>query len=55
MYGAAWTPTVRVIVDEHERRTLLADVARTRGRTDVETMVRHSPLIEGALDDPVAP
>ncbi len=42
----------RVIVDEHERRALLADVARNWGRTDVETMVRDSPLIEVTLDDP---
>ena len=40
----------RVIVDEQERRTLLADVARNWGRTDLETMVRYSPLIEVVLD-----
>jgi deazaflavin-dependent oxidoreductase (nitroreductase family) len=42
----------RVIVDEQERRTLLADVARNWGRTDLETMVRYSPLIEVVIDDP---
>jgi hypothetical protein len=42
----------RVIVDEQERRTLLVDVARNWGRTDLETMVRYSPLIEVVIDDP---
>jgi deazaflavin-dependent oxidoreductase (nitroreductase family) len=42
----------RVIVDEQERRALLVDVARNWGRTDLETMVRYSPLIEVVIDDP---
>jgi deazaflavin-dependent oxidoreductase (nitroreductase family) len=42
----------RVIVDELERRALLARVARTWGRTDLEAMVRYSPLIEVVPDDP---
>jgi len=46
--------TARVIVDEQERRTLLADVARNWGRTDLETMVRYSPLIEVVLDNPAS-
>jgi deazaflavin-dependent oxidoreductase (nitroreductase family) len=41
----------RVITDERERRELLAHVARTWGRDDLEVMVRYSPLIEIVLDD----
>jgi deazaflavin-dependent oxidoreductase (nitroreductase family) len=41
----------RVVTDEDERRALLAHVARTWGRDDVEVMVRDSPLIEVVLDD----
>jgi deazaflavin-dependent oxidoreductase (nitroreductase family) len=41
----------RVVTDEAERRALLAHVARTWGRDDVEVMLRHSPLIEVILDD----
>jgi deazaflavin-dependent oxidoreductase (nitroreductase family) len=41
----------RVVTDEAERRALLASVARTWGRDDVEVMVRYSPLIEVVLDD----
>ena len=41
----------RVVTDEGERRELLAHVARTWGRDDLEVMVRHSPLIEIVLDD----
>jgi deazaflavin-dependent oxidoreductase (nitroreductase family) len=41
----------RVVTDEAERRALLAHVARTWGRDDVEVMVRDSPLIEVVLDD----
>ena len=36
----------RIITDEAERRTVLTSVARNWKRTDVETMVRQSPLIE---------
>lgn len=38
--------TARVITGESERRAVLAGVARNWGRTDLETMVAHSPLIE---------
>ena len=41
----------RVVTDERERRELLAHVARTWGRDDLEVMVRYSPLIEIVLDD----
>ena len=41
----------RVVADEAERRALLAHVARTWGRDDVEVMVRDSPLIEVVLDE----
>ena len=34
------------ITDPEERRALLARIARTWGRTDVEAMVAHSPLME---------
>jgi deazaflavin-dependent oxidoreductase (nitroreductase family) len=44
--------TARVISDEAERRVLLARVARNWGRTDLEVMVRYSPLMEIRLDDP---
>ncbi len=36
----------RVINDEGERRQVLEHVARNWSRTDLETMVRYSPLIE---------
>ena len=42
--------TARVIVEEAERRAILAHVARAWRRDDVETMVRYSPLIEVTLD-----
>ena len=38
--------TARVITDETERREVLPDVARNWGRSDIEQMVRYSPLIE---------
>lgn len=38
--------TSRIIVDEAERRQVLQHVARAWNRTDVDTMVRLSPLIE---------
>jgi len=41
----------RVVTDERERRELLAHVARTWGRDDLDVMVRYSPLIEIILDD----
>ena len=42
----------RVITNLEERRPLLAHVARAWGRSDLEAMVRYSPLIEVVLDDP---
>jgi len=44
----------RVITDEAERRSVLTAVARAWRRTDVETMVRYSPLIEVTLDEAAA-
>jgi deazaflavin-dependent oxidoreductase (nitroreductase family) len=38
--------TARVVTDEAERRELLAHVARSWGRTDLDAMVAWSPLIE---------
>ena len=38
--------TARVISDPAERRRFLEGVARNWNRTDVDTMVAHSPLIE---------
>ena len=46
--------TARVITDEAERRTILAAVARNWNRTDVDDMVRHSPLIEVTVDEAAA-
>jgi hypothetical protein len=44
--------TARVITDQHERRTILEQVARNWNRTDVDRMVAQSPLIEVTLRDP---
>jgi deazaflavin-dependent oxidoreductase (nitroreductase family) len=41
--------TARVITDESERRAILPLVAAVWGRSDVETMVLQSPLIEVTL------
>jgi deazaflavin-dependent oxidoreductase (nitroreductase family) len=38
--------TARVIEEESERREILPHIARNWGRTDIEKMVRESPLIE---------
>ena len=38
--------TARIITDEAERRRILEQVARVWRRTDVDEMVRFSPLIE---------
>ena len=40
----------RVITDESERREVLRAVARAWGRTDLEAMVAHSPLIEVTIE-----
>jgi hypothetical protein len=42
--------TARIVVDEAERRTILARIAWIWRRDDVETMVRYSPLIEVLFD-----
>jgi len=47
--------TARVITDETERREILEHVARAWRRTDLETMVAHSPLIEVTFDGVEAP
>ena len=41
--------TARVIDDETERRAVLPDIARNWRRTDIEDMVRYSPLVEVTL------
>ena|ERR1035437_5582057 len=43
--------TARVITDETERRAILAYVARAWNRTDLDTMVAHSPLVEVTFDE----
>lgn len=42
--------TARVIADEAERWTILPTIARSWGRTDLEAMVAHSPLIEATIE-----
>jgi deazaflavin-dependent oxidoreductase (nitroreductase family) len=44
--------TARIIDDEAERREVLRHVARNWRRSDVEVMVRYSPLIEVTIDNP---
>jgi deazaflavin-dependent oxidoreductase (nitroreductase family) len=44
----------RIVTDEEERRSVLTYVARIWRRTDVDAMVRHSPLIEVVLADEAA-
>lgn len=39
----------RIVTDPAERRSLLTGVARNWNRTDLDTMVEHSPLIEVAV------
>ena len=48
--SADLSATARIITDEAERREDLAYVARAWGRTDLEAMVRYSPLIEVTFD-----
>ena len=38
--------TARIVTDEVERRELLAAVARSWNRTDIDAMVAWSPLVE---------
>ena len=42
--------TARIITEEGERRATQAHVARAWNRTDVETMVAASPLIEVTIE-----
>ena len=44
--------TARVITDEAERRAIMTLVAAAWRRTDLETMVAKSPLIEVDLNQP---
>jgi len=46
--------TARIIDDEAERREVLSQVARAWGRTDLDAMVRYSPLIEVTFEDAAA-
>jgi deazaflavin-dependent oxidoreductase (nitroreductase family) len=46
--------TARIIDHEAERRAILPHVARAWGRTDVDAMVRYSPLIEVTFPEDVA-
>jgi deazaflavin-dependent oxidoreductase (nitroreductase family) len=43
--------TARIITDETERREILAHVAKTWKRKDLDVMVKQSPLIEVLLDE----
>ena len=43
--------TARVVTDPAERRPLIEAAARTWGRTDVDVMLAHSPLIEVTVED----
>lgn len=42
--------SARIITQEAERRAVLTEVARNWRRSDVDTMVRYSPLIEVTID-----
>jgi len=46
--------TARIITDEAERREILAHVAKTWKRKDLDVMVAQSPLIEVTLDSAAA-
>lgn len=43
--------TARVVDDPDERRPLIESAARRWRRTDIEDMLRHSPLIVLTVDD----
>jgi len=43
--------TARIVTDPAERRPLMEAAARRWGRSDVDEMVRHSPLIVLAVAD----
>jgi deazaflavin-dependent oxidoreductase (nitroreductase family) len=42
--------TARIVADEAERRTVFTQVVKVWTGQDVETMTRHSPLIEVSID-----
>jgi len=42
--------TARLITDDAERRAIMLLVARAWGRSDIEAMVRWSPLVEVTID-----
>ena len=42
--------TARVITDEAERRAILEHVARAWNRTDLDTMIAYSPLVEVTIE-----
>jgi deazaflavin-dependent oxidoreductase (nitroreductase family) len=44
--------TARIITDEAERREVLAPIARSWKRNDLETMIEQSPLFEVTIDGP---
>jgi len=46
--------TARIITDEAERRAIFTEVVKVWTGQDLETMIRHSPLIEVTLDDDAA-
>ena len=43
--------TARVVSDPTERRPLIEAAARRWGRTDIDVMLEHSPLIELTVQD----
>jgi deazaflavin-dependent oxidoreductase (nitroreductase family) len=47
--------TARVVTDPDDRRPLIEAAAARWGRTDVETMLQHSPLIVLSVDDDTRP
>ncbi len=47
--------TARVVDDPDERRPLIESAARRWRRTDIEDMLRHSPLIVLTVDDTSTP
>jgi len=47
--GSDLPATARVIDADSERRSIMPAIARAWGRSDIDEMVRHSPLIEVTL------
>ena len=43
--------TARVVTDPAERRPLIEAAAKTWGRTDLDVMLEHSPLIDVTVED----